>query len=174
MLRLDFDVREMSRGDLDRYGGWTGKTSEATGFFRLEKDEQWWFVTPEGNAFLSFGINHLHPELWKQDYNREAWQDRLGLGDLNSSDALLFFYGTQPAVPSPNRSARAGRANERGDAKPKRQSVSRIRQSDGEDSPGAPRYLPECRPFQAAEAGESRMGGTEAQDRWEVHLKVKR
>ena len=62
----------------DQYGGWTGKKFEATGFFRVEKDERWWLVTPEGNAFLSFGINHLHPHLWKQDYNREAWQKALG------------------------------------------------------------------------------------------------
>ncbi len=68
---------------LDRFGGWKGKRFEATGFFRVEKDERWWLVTPEGNAFLSFGINHLYPDLWKQDYNREAWQKRLNLDDLN-------------------------------------------------------------------------------------------
>ncbi len=67
----------------DRFGGWKGKKFEATGFFRVEKDERWWLVTPEGNAFLSFGINHLHQDLWKQDYNREAWKKRLGLKDLN-------------------------------------------------------------------------------------------
>jgi len=27
---------------------------EATGYFRMEKDERWWMVTPDGNAFLSF------------------------------------------------------------------------------------------------------------------------
>tara|TARA_B110000116_G_C16244563_1_gene319570 strand:+ start:173 stop:475 length:303 start_codon:yes stop_codon:yes gene_type:complete len=56
--------------ELDRFGGWTGKGFEATGYFRMEKDERWWMVTPDGNAFLSFGINHLFPgrvigiELW--------------------------------------------------------------------------------------------------------------
>ena len=70
----------------DQYGGWTGKKFEATGFFRVEKDERWWLVTPEGNAFLSFGINHLHPHLWKQDYNREAWQKRLGIDNLDSRE----------------------------------------------------------------------------------------
>ena len=62
----------------DQYGGWTGKKFEATGFFRVEKDERWWLVTPEGNAFLSFGINHLHPHLWKQDYNREGLEKAIG------------------------------------------------------------------------------------------------
>jgi hypothetical protein len=64
---------------LDRFGGWTAKKFKATGFFRLEKDERWWLVTPEGNAFLSFGINHLEPSLFQQDYNREAWRKRLGV-----------------------------------------------------------------------------------------------
>lgn len=68
---------------LDRYGGWIGKRFKATGFFRVERDERWWLVTPEGNAFLSFGFNHLAPDLWQQDYNRAAWKRRLGLTTLD-------------------------------------------------------------------------------------------
>ncbi len=69
----------------DRFGGWTGKKFRPTGFFRVEKDERWWLVTPEGNAFLSFGINHLYPDLWKQEYNREAWENKLGLDSLDDA-----------------------------------------------------------------------------------------
>ena len=65
--------------DPDPYGGWTGRTFESTGFFRVEKGERWWLVTPDGNAFLSFGINHLHPDWWRQDYNRDDWNERLGV-----------------------------------------------------------------------------------------------
>ena len=65
---------EPSTSDLDRYGGWKGKRFAATGFFRVEKDTRWWLVTPAGNGFLSWGINHLYPDLWKQDYNRETWK----------------------------------------------------------------------------------------------------
>ncbi|MEO1999453.1 MAG: hypothetical protein ABGZ17_29760, partial [Planctomycetaceae bacterium] len=72
--------------ELDRFGGWKGKQFEATGFFRVEKDHRWWLVTPEGNAFLSFGINHLHTNLWKQPYNRETWQERLGLTELKGPE----------------------------------------------------------------------------------------
>ncbi|MEM8667221.1 MAG: hypothetical protein AAGG48_06880 [Planctomycetota bacterium] len=68
---------------LDRFGGWTGKKFAATGYFRVEKDDRWWIVTPEGNAFLSWGINHLYPDLWKQEYNREAWKERLGVQSLS-------------------------------------------------------------------------------------------
>ena len=78
-----FGSEQMKERGFDRFGGWTGRRFEATGFFRAEKHERWWLVTPQGNAFLSFGINHLHPDLWKQDYNREAWEKRLGLSDLN-------------------------------------------------------------------------------------------
>lgn len=70
----------------DRFGGWTARRFEATGYFRLEKDERWWLVTPDGHAFLSWGINHLHPDLWRQDYNREAWQKTLGLTNLDTRE----------------------------------------------------------------------------------------
>ncbi|MYB16808.1 MAG: hypothetical protein F4X41_07235 [Chloroflexi bacterium] len=73
----------MNNARLDRYGGWTGKKFSPSGYFRTEKDGRWWLVSPEGNGFLSFGINHLHPEFWNQAYNRAAWRDRLGLDDLD-------------------------------------------------------------------------------------------
>jgi hypothetical protein len=64
---------------LDRFGGWTGRQFEATGFFRTEHDGQrWWLVTPEGNAFISFGVNHYHKYLWTQDYNRAHWVENFG------------------------------------------------------------------------------------------------
>ena len=69
--------------EFDQFGGWKGKNFKATGFFRVEKDRRWWLVTPEGNAFLSLGINHLHADLWRQDYNREAWKKRLGLNSFD-------------------------------------------------------------------------------------------
>jgi len=75
--------------ELDRFGGWKGRQFRATGFFRVEKGDRWWLVTPEGNAFLSFGINHLHTNLWAQSYNRETWQKRLGLSELKGPDFRL-------------------------------------------------------------------------------------
>jgi hypothetical protein len=74
---------DSSAGNLDRFGGWKGRKFKSTGYFRVEKDDRWWLVTPEGNAFLSFGINHLYPDLWKQAYNSAAWKRRLGLAQLN-------------------------------------------------------------------------------------------
>lgn len=76
-----------NRSNYDQYGGWTGKKLTRTGFFHVEHDgKRWWFVTPEGNAFLSFGINHYHAGWWSQDYNREHWNKVFGakqVGDQN-------------------------------------------------------------------------------------------
>lgn len=42
----------------DKYGGWQSVKSNATGFFRTEQiNGVWWFITPEGNAFISKGFN---------------------------------------------------------------------------------------------------------------------
>ena len=73
----------MDDSDFDRFGGWTGWKFNATGYFRVEKADRWWIVTPEGNAFLSFGINHLNPEFWLQEYNSAAWKSNLDLEDLH-------------------------------------------------------------------------------------------
>lgn len=67
---------------LDQYGGWRGKRFDATGFFRIEKDDRWWIVTPDGAAFLSFGVNHLHAGWWNRDHNREAWRKRWGIESM--------------------------------------------------------------------------------------------
>ncbi len=74
-------ARRSARGQgRDVYGGWTGKRFRPTGHFRLEHDGRWWMVTPEGNAFLSFGANHLHPGWWKAAYNGAHWAAEYGLG----------------------------------------------------------------------------------------------
>jgi hypothetical protein len=65
--------------DEDPFGGWKAKRFEATGFFRTEHDgTRWWLVTPEGHAFLSFGINHYHAGWWTEDYNRDHWTRAFG------------------------------------------------------------------------------------------------
>ncbi len=71
--------RDLNTADYDQYGGWTKKKLTRTGFFHTEHDgSRWWFVTPEGNAFLSFGINHYHAGWWSQSYNREHWNAVFG------------------------------------------------------------------------------------------------
>jgi hypothetical protein len=78
----------MAPEEYDKYGGWTGKKFKATGFFRVEKDNRWWLVTPEGNAFLSFGINHFHLNFFLQDYQREQLKKVFGVNDMNNREEL--------------------------------------------------------------------------------------
>jgi len=43
-----------------KYGGWTAIKSKPTGFFRVEKiGENWWLIDPDGYAFISKGVNHI-------------------------------------------------------------------------------------------------------------------
>ena len=49
------------------------------GFFRLAKENGvWWFLTPEGNKFVSLGINHIEPVLICSDNNKELFIKKYG------------------------------------------------------------------------------------------------
>jgi len=70
--------------DRDRYGGWTDLRFERTGFFHVSQHNGlWWLVTPQGNAFLSKGVNHVSfradeaPALGYSPYRR-AVQSKYG------------------------------------------------------------------------------------------------
>ena len=65
--------------DLDTYGGWTQKRFRKTGHFRIDRDDRWWLVTPEGNGFRSFGANHIHGGWWKAPYNGDHWAREFGV-----------------------------------------------------------------------------------------------
>jgi len=70
------------------YGGWSALTTEGTGFFRVTcLDGVWWIVDPEGNVFLSKGVNHVSytadvaPTLGYSPYGRVT---RTKYGDATS------------------------------------------------------------------------------------------
>lgn len=66
---------------LDSYGGNQSMhfDIENNGFFRTHFDGQhWWLVTPDNNAFLSFGLNHFHAGLWRKKYNKAHWEKEFG------------------------------------------------------------------------------------------------
>jgi hypothetical protein len=74
-------------GERDRYGGWNKLRFESTGFFHVSaRDGIWWLVTPEGNAFISKGVNNVSfraddaPKLGYSPYQR-AVQDKYGSED---------------------------------------------------------------------------------------------
>lgn len=67
LLGVVFSVSGLTAGrsesaspDRDVYGGWTGIRGEATGFFHTQRmNGTWWIITPEGNGFLSKGVNSI-------------------------------------------------------------------------------------------------------------------
>jgi hypothetical protein len=68
----------------DRFGGWKVIQSNASGFFRVEMvDGVLWLVTPDGNAFLSKGVNAF----WCPPVNEGeviAWLQGLGFNTLGA------------------------------------------------------------------------------------------
>ncbi|MFC1734655.1 hypothetical protein ACFL1X_00955 [Candidatus Hydrogenedentota bacterium] len=64
---------------LDSYGGYRAVNTVASGLFRVEKIKgRWWFITPEGNAFISMGINHIESTFLKYPDNIHIWKKRYG------------------------------------------------------------------------------------------------
>ena len=75
----------------NRYGGWTaGPQLEASGFFRVQKQEdKWWLVDPEGRLFWSHGIDCV--TVWNQTGTTDRESYFRGLPDRNSP--LAQYYG---------------------------------------------------------------------------------
>ncbi|MGD9858203.1 MAG: hypothetical protein AB7U20_24955 [Planctomycetaceae bacterium] len=72
--RDDVNDSDLSR---DRFGATTAVRTEPTGFFHTrEVDGRWWFVSPDGNAFLSIGMNHLDLAALHHADNAHIFQDR--------------------------------------------------------------------------------------------------
>lgn len=89
-----FYQNQLFAQDLDKFGGNKSVHFEVknNGFFRTHKQSgQWWLVTPENNAFLSFGLNHFHSNLWRKNYNKAYWEKEFG-GKVYSSKWKDGFY----------------------------------------------------------------------------------
>ncbi|WP_436911673.1 hypothetical protein [Halosimplex marinum] len=53
-----------SASSFSKWGGWTERTVEATGFFRTHHDgDRWWLVDPDGHPFWSTGMNAVSPRV---------------------------------------------------------------------------------------------------------------
>ena len=58
------EEKALGSGDFnyDRYAGYLGTETKATGFFRVEKiDGKWWIVDPDGHYFFSAGLDCVTP-----------------------------------------------------------------------------------------------------------------
>ncbi|MBN1505271.1 MAG: hypothetical protein JW955_00410 [Sedimentisphaerales bacterium] len=96
--------------DRDPYGGWKHLTFQSTGFFYVtERDGVWWLVTPQGNAFLSKGVNNVSfradnaPALGYSPYER-AVQDKYGSQDAWAEAVVtrLRGWGSIRSAPGPD------------------------------------------------------------------------
>ncbi len=64
LLQMAEDAKTASfdAPDRDRFGGYTKLSFEKTGRFYAKKhDGRWWLVTPDGNAFISAGVDCMCP-----------------------------------------------------------------------------------------------------------------
>jgi hypothetical protein len=84
----------------NRYGGWAdGPKHEATGFFRVEKQNGvWWMVDPEGRLFWSHGVVRVGTRIRVGGiYHGTPLPDREKYFRLPAKDSPLgMFYGTEP------------------------------------------------------------------------------
>jgi hypothetical protein len=83
--------------DRDKYGGWTvGPKLAATGFFRVEKyRDKWWLVDPEGRLFWSHGIDCVGAANATPITDREHYYRNLP----QSTSPLARFYDTGSWAP---------------------------------------------------------------------------
>ena len=59
----DLPVKPLPAGALTKFGGRADGRREATGFFRVEKiGDRWWMVDPEGGLFVFNGIGSVKPQ----------------------------------------------------------------------------------------------------------------
>lgn len=61
--------------------------NKATGFIYVKQiDDVWWFIGPDGNKFVSMGVNHIEPHLWLAPYNKKATLKKYGNDMITSKD----------------------------------------------------------------------------------------
>lgn len=69
-------------------------SAAGTGYVRVEQiDGVWWFIGPDGDKFVSMGVNHIEPHLWLAPYNKTATLQRYG-ADMVSSDGRFDTNST--------------------------------------------------------------------------------
>ena len=77
--------------NVNGFGGWAdGPRLEATGFFRVEKrNNVWWLVDPEGRLFWSHGVDCVHEHAATPITDREHWYVELPAPET----PLARFFG---------------------------------------------------------------------------------
>ena len=89
-----FDVKPLTKDALTRFGGLAEDTRKATGFFRVEKiGDRWWMIDPDGGRFIFAGVCSLKPE--DRLSAKEPFQQRFGSAQAwaNQTIDLLRTHG---------------------------------------------------------------------------------
>ena len=68
----------MANNGLENGSGLDRPRFAPTGFFRLEKRQRWWLVTPDGDPFFSLGLNHIDPASLRYPENVHIWREKYG------------------------------------------------------------------------------------------------
>ena len=65
--------------NIDSYGGSEKWQFQATGYFRVEHtSDRWWLVDPDGNGFITVGLNHADETNLKYPHNLDIWKKKYG------------------------------------------------------------------------------------------------
>ena len=85
-----------------RWGGWREKRFEPTGFFRVQRDNQrWWLVDPDGCAYWSMGLDCVRPTIESYVTGLEEAYEYLPTGD----DPATAFTSARKTLTGPTRFA---------------------------------------------------------------------
>ncbi|MCH9276885.1 beta-galactosidase [Bifidobacterium amazonense] len=105
----------------DRFGGWTGKRFEATGWFRVERESagangepgRFWLVDPDGNAFVSTGVDCIGPGVGTRVDPVRPWLDAHVAGLLKHAiDAAAASSRTTDVLDANDTSASSTSSND--------------------------------------------------------------
>ena len=82
--------KQISKEKLDKFGGVIGNSSKATGFFRVEKiNNRWWIIDPQGNRFINVAMNAVRTG--KSPNNQAAFDKRFGTIEKWIGDTKFLF-----------------------------------------------------------------------------------
>lgn len=80
----------MEMQKVNKYGSDESRKFQATGYFRLEKaNDRWWMVDPEGNGFITIGLNHPDESNLKYPHNIDIWKKKYGSREKWIKDGLV-------------------------------------------------------------------------------------
>jgi len=63
--------------------------NKATGYVYVKQiDGVWWFIGPDGEKFVSLGVNHIEPHLWLAPYNIDSTLKKYGADMVDQNGAF--------------------------------------------------------------------------------------